>query len=208
MLRSPKGMKTIIAPSPGAESRRPPRLLSSLVNHGFLAFIAVAIIGVYHFVLGVRDLGQFLLGVSGIQILMVSLSVLRLSGKPVAHVDPFPIWARRRNLDIVAGENLALACGVLALAGGIFFIIKGQVPPYYGDFGHSMQMSWLAQSQILGPIGILGYALQRLRRYFTFSLICTIAATFSAFFVIGYMGGFIGLGAIFLVAISKDDFLN
>jgi hypothetical protein len=208
MSQTPADSKRLTADSHPATISYVSRLLSLVVRHDALAFVIVVAVGTYHFALGVWDLGLFLLGLGGLQLLVVALYVSHFrvsSASPAAAVS---IWGRR-NLDLVAGRNLTLACGILSLAGGIFFLAKGQTPPYYGTYsGLEIQWSGLMMGLILGPVAILAYGFQHMGRHFTFSLLCTIAVTFSVFYIIGYLGGLVGVLAAVFVIMSKDEFLS
>lgn len=179
-----------------------PRAL--IMRHGALAFAIVAIVGAYHFTLGARDLGLFLLGFSGLQLLGVALYVGMLSRKSGNHN-----VSERRNLDLVVGSSLTLACGILTLAGGIFILLKGLTPPYNGEFNW-LEIQWggVVLGLVLGPMAILAYALQYLERHFIFSLLCTIAVVFSASYLIGVIGALLSVSAVTLLVFAKDEFLD
>ena len=184
-----------------------PGFLSSLINHDVLAFFAVAVIGIYHLTLGIWDLGLFLLGLSGLLVIAASLRLFGPWTESASWSKPPGFKRRAHHLDLLAGRGLTLACGVLSLAAGVFFIANGRAPDYYYDIELSLQMNWWGGlSLFLGSIAFVGYALQFARRYFAYSLICTVVAAFSAFWGVGVPGGIIGVGAAFFAAISRDDF--
>jgi hypothetical protein len=175
-----------------------------LVRHGAPAFAIVAMVGAYHFTLGTRDLGLFLLWLSGLQFLGVVLYVGMLGRKSGNHD-----VSERRNLDLVVGSNLTLACGILTLAGGVLILLKGLTTPYSGEFSW-LEIQWggVVLGLVLGSTAILAYALQYLERHFIFSLLCTIAVVFSASYLAGYFGTLFSVSAVTLVVLAKDEFLD
>lgn len=184
-----------------------PRFLDLLAYPGALAFVVIASIGAYQFAFGLRDLGLFLLGLSGFLAGAAMLYVISLERASTTKVQSRGIGSGRRSLDLLVGRNLTLASVILALAGGVFFIADGEVPYYYDSIQLSMETHlWGGLSLTLGTVAFLGYALQSAKRYFTLGLICTIAAPISAFWAIGILGGVVGIGATFFVVISKGEF--
>jgi hypothetical protein len=155
-------------------------------------------------------MGLYLLGLGSLLILAMLLCIIIMFMVEPAGNIRFPVIGRGKwSLDLLAGRGLTLACGVLSLAAGAFFIAGGQVPYYLGDSELRMQMILLGGVSLsVGPLAFIGYALQFVRRYFALSLVCTTAVALSAFWSIGILGAIIGVSAIFFVAISKDEFLN
>ena len=183
-------------------------LRSILSRHDVLAFMIVAAIGAYHILFGVDDLGLFLLSLGCFQLLFVALIFPRLDRISVSRPVSVAVWGGKQNFDLAVGMGFALACGVLSLAGSLFFIAKGEIPPYYGISGLEVQWSGLMMGLIAGPLAVLAYGLMYLGRYFLLSLVSLIAATFTTFYVIGYMGGLVGVSATFFAILSKDEFVS
>ena len=183
-------------------------LRSLLPRHDVMAFTIVAAIGVYHFLFGVDDLGLFLLFLGCFQLLFPTYIFPRLGRISVSQPVSVSVWGGRQNFDLTVGMAFALACGVLSLAGSLFFIAKGQIPPYYGISGLEVQWSGLMMGLIAGPLAVLAYGLMYLGRYFLFSLVSLIVATFTTFYVIGYLGGLVGVSATIFAILSKDEFVS
>lgn len=183
--------------------------LSALVTLEYsLAFIIVAIIGACYLARGAWDLGFYLMGLGSFLILATLLFVtIRIMVESADKTQLPALGKGRRSLDLFAGRTLTLACGILSLAVGVFIFTDGQFPYYFEDSELRMQIKMLGGlSLLVGPLSFVGYILQFVRRHFTFSLVCTIAAAISAFWMIGILGAILGVSAVFFVAISKEEF--
>jgi len=180
-----------------------------MMSHGVIAFVIVAISGALHLVLGVWDLGLYLLGLGCLQLIVAILYIEMFARESVSLAATMSKWGAKHNLDLVVGRNLTLACGILSLAGGIFFIAKGQTPPYYeSQVGLEIMWGGLVMGLILGPLAILAYGFQYQERHFAFSVFFTVAVALSTFYIIGYLGGLLGMLAVFFVVLSNGEFLD